>query len=50
MTVTEPALTSGRIVGIAGPVVDVEFPPNALPEINTELEFDVVVDLSLIHI
>ncbi len=44
MTVTEPALKSGRIVGIAGPVVDVEFPPNALPEINTELEFDIVVD------
>ncbi len=44
MTVTEPALTSGRIVGIAGPVVDVEFPPNALPEINTELEFDIILD------
>src|SRR5215218_8868886 len=24
----------GRIVAIAGPVVDIEFPPNALPEIN----------------
>ncbi|MCA1677422.1 MAG: F0F1 ATP synthase subunit beta, partial [Actinobacteria bacterium] len=25
---------NGRVVGIAGPVVDIEFPPNALPEIN----------------
>ena len=24
----------GRIVGIAGPVVDIEFPPDSLPEIN----------------
>jgi len=24
----------GRVVGIAGPVVDIEFPPNSLPEIN----------------
>ena len=30
MTVTEPTLKSGRIVGIAGPVIDVEFPPEAL--------------------
>ena len=44
MTVTEPELTDGRIVAIAGPVVDVEFPPSALPEINTALEFTVEVD------
>ncbi len=44
MTMTEPELKSGRIVGIAGPVVDVEFPPNALPEINTQLEFNVEFD------
>jgi F-type H+-transporting ATPase subunit beta len=44
MTVTESELRSGRIVGIAGPVVDVEFPPGKLPEINTELEFTVTVD------
>jgi F-type H+-transporting ATPase subunit beta len=31
----------GRIVAIAGPVVDVEFPPGDLPEINGALEFDV---------
>jgi F-type H+-transporting ATPase subunit beta len=44
MTVTEPELTDGRIVAIAGPVVDVEFPPSALPEINAALEFTVEVD------
>ena len=49
MTVTEsrPAdaeLRTGRIVGIAGPVVDVEFPAGHLPEINTEMEFTVTVD------
>ncbi len=44
MTVTETQRQEGRIVGIAGPVVDVEFPPGTLPEINTQLEFDVVVD------
>ncbi|MGH9223607.1 MAG: F0F1 ATP synthase subunit beta [Acidimicrobiales bacterium] len=27
----------GKVVAIAGPVIDVEFPPNALPEINTAL-------------
>ncbi|NNE72070.1 MAG: F0F1 ATP synthase subunit beta [Acidimicrobiales bacterium] len=42
MTVTESELQTGAIVGIAGPVVDVEFPAGALPEINTQLEFDVV--------
>ena len=41
MTVTEPQLEDGRIVAIAGPVVDVEFPPDALPEINTALEFTI---------
>lgn len=43
MTVTEAKLAEGRIVAIAGPVVDVEFPPNALPEINGVIEFDVAV-------
>ena len=41
MTATEPQLKDGRIVGIAGPVVDVEFPPDSLPSINTAVEFDV---------
>jgi len=37
-TQTEQKLKDGRIVAIAGPVVDVEFPPDALPEINTALQ------------
>jgi F-type H+-transporting ATPase subunit beta len=44
MTATEPQLKQGRIVAIAGPVVDVEFPPDHLPEINHAIEFDVTVD------
>ena len=43
MTVTETELKDGRIVAIAGPVVDVEFPPDALPEINSALEFTITV-------
>ncbi len=38
------ALKDGRVVAIAGPVIDAEFPPDTLPEINTALEFDVTVD------
>ncbi len=41
MTMTENELQNGRVVGIAGPVIDVEFPRGALPEINMALEFDV---------
>ena len=47
MTITnEPSteLKSGRVVTIAGPVVDVEFPPNALPEINTALAMTISSD------
>ncbi len=44
MTATEPQLKDGRIVGIAGPVVDVEFPPGELPEINHAIEFDVEIE------
>ncbi len=46
MSVTDaPAeLKSGKIISIAGPVIDAEFPPGALPEINTALEFDIIVD------
>ena len=36
----ETKLKDGRVVAIAGPVVDVEFPPDALPEINFALEMD----------
>ncbi|MGH9150571.1 MAG: F0F1 ATP synthase subunit beta [Acidimicrobiales bacterium] len=39
---TEAERKDGRIVGIAGPVVDVEFPPDALPAIHSALTF--VVD------
>jgi len=34
MTVAEEKLKDGRVVAIAGPVVDVEFPPDAIPELN----------------
>ncbi|MEO7836528.1 MAG: F0F1 ATP synthase subunit beta, partial [Acidimicrobiales bacterium] len=50
MTVTEaqPAEETtrkdGRVVAIAGPVVDVEFPPDHLPEINTAVEFSVEME------
>lgn len=50
MTDTPPVLKSGRIVSIAGPVIDAEFPPGSLPEINTALEFDVIVDAELVTI
>src|ERR1700680_888412 len=44
-TATQPikadTLPSGRVVAIAGPVIDVEFPPHALPEINGAVEVDV---------
>ncbi|MCP4961812.1 MAG: F0F1 ATP synthase subunit beta [Actinomycetia bacterium] len=45
MTVTDeaPTLKQGKVVSIAGPVIDVEFPTDALPEINTALSFEVVV-------
>ncbi len=45
MTMTEAStgndLKDGRVVGIAGPVIDVEFPPNSLPELNSAVEFTV---------
>jgi F-type H+-transporting ATPase subunit beta len=52
MTTTAPAptgqgsngLPEGRVVAIAGPVVDVEFPPHGLPEINFALEMDVELE------
>ncbi|MCK4176337.1 F0F1 ATP synthase subunit beta [Aciditerrimonas ferrireducens] len=52
MTTTAPAqaaqrangLPDGRVVAIAGPVVDVEFPPHGLPEINHALEMDVELE------
>ena len=44
MTATEPKLKDGRVVAIAGPVVDCEFPADALPEINTALELEIEID------
>jgi F-type H+-transporting ATPase subunit beta len=41
---TKTELKDGRVVAIAGPVVDVEFPPDALPEINTMLEMDLELE------
>ena len=35
---SEDSTPTGRVVKVAGPVIDVEFPPDALPEINTALE------------
>ena len=50
MTMTDTDRKDGRVVGIAGPVIDVEFPRGALPEINTALEFTVTVDGTDIHV
>ena len=49
MTMTENAAsgqqtTDGRVVGIAGPVIDVEFPRGSLPELNAALEFTITVE------
>ena len=45
-TVAEMAIKTedGRVVAIAGPVVDVEFPPESIPEINTAVELDLEID------
>ncbi len=40
---SESTLATGRIVKVAGPVVDVEFPHDALPEINFALEVDLTI-------
>ena len=37
-------LKDGRVVAIYGPVVDAEFPPDALPEINQALEMDIELE------
>jgi len=47
VTATAEAKTKrkdGWVVAIYGPVVDVEFPPDALPEINTALEMGIVLE------
>ena len=45
MAVTEerlsgPKTSEGRVITITGPVIEVEFPPDALPEINYALEVE----------
>jgi F-type H+-transporting ATPase subunit beta len=58
MTVTQTAeapgddtgLKAGRVVAIAGPVVDVEFPADALPEINHAVEMDAELEGATITI
>ena len=50
MTTTAPqptesqTLATGRVVAIAGPVIDVEFPPRALPEIDGAVEVDIELE------
>jgi F-type H+/Na+-transporting ATPase subunit beta len=44
MTMTEPQLKDGRVVAIAGPVIDAEFPRGSLPEINMAVEMTITVD------
>jgi F-type H+/Na+-transporting ATPase subunit beta len=47
MTMTENSpvtLADGKVVSIAGPVVDVEFPEGQLPEINHRVVFSITAD------
>ncbi|HTZ09512.1 MAG TPA: F0F1 ATP synthase subunit beta, partial [Acidimicrobiales bacterium] len=52
MTTTAPDSTrapaderpDGRVVAIAGPVIDVEFPPHGLPELNWAVETDLMLE------
>ncbi len=44
MTMTDTTTQDGRVVAIAGPVIDVEFPRGSLPELNNALEFEVTVE------
>ncbi|MPZ74099.1 MAG: F0F1 ATP synthase subunit beta [Nitriliruptorales bacterium] len=39
-TATNGKLEDGRILTVVGPVIDVEFPPESLPEINFALKFE----------
>ncbi|MGC2485149.1 MAG: F0F1 ATP synthase subunit beta [Acidimicrobiales bacterium] len=43
-------LEPGRVVAIAGPVVDVEFPPHSLPEINHAVEMDIELEGKTINV
>lgn len=51
MTMTEPTTgtaqdthADGRVVAIAGPVIDAEFPPGDIPEINTAVQMTVELE------
>jgi F-type H+/Na+-transporting ATPase subunit beta len=44
MTMTENELKQGRVVAIAGPVVDIEFPRGSLPQINMAVEMTIEVE------
>ncbi|MGH9151684.1 MAG: F0F1 ATP synthase subunit beta [Acidimicrobiales bacterium] len=41
---TRTGRANGRVVAVAGPVVDVEFPPSELPEINTAVEMEITLE------
>jgi len=41
---TARELTPGRVVAISGPVIDAEFPLDALPQIDTAVEFDLELE------
>ena len=41
---SDTELKDGRVVGIAGPVVDVEFPRGSLPKLNSAIEFTVQIE------
>jgi F-type H+-transporting ATPase subunit beta len=43
-TAEQPATRDGRVVAITGPVVDVEFPPDALPDINYAVEMEIELE------
>ncbi len=40
----EQEMRTGRVVAIAGPVVDVEFPPDSLPDINNAVEMEIELE------
>ena len=44
MTMTDTDRQDGRVVAIAGPVIDVEFPLSSLPELNSALSFEIEID------
>ncbi|HEU4481208.1 MAG TPA: F0F1 ATP synthase subunit beta [Actinomycetota bacterium] len=41
---SEPQTSEGRVITITGPVIDVEFPPHALPEIGFALKVDRTIE------